>query len=67
MKVVIAHESKEKNSGSYHVLNDAETASLCATVSEKSEFAADIVEVLSQESAKQHGFDLCGRCADIAD
>lgn len=67
MKVIIAQESKGKKTGNYHVLNDAETASLCGSINQESEFAADIVEVLSQESAERHGFDLCGRCAYIAD
>jgi len=67
MKAVTAHESRERTSGSYHLLNDEGVGSLCGSINEKSQFAADIVEVLPRESAEQHGFDLCGRCAYVAD
>ena len=66
MEVIIAQETKGKNSGSYHLLNKAETGSLCASINEESQFASNIAEVLSQDSAERRGFDLCGRCAFIA-
>ena len=67
MKVAIAHETKEKNVGSYHALNDATTASLCGSLNEESQFAANIVQVLSKGEAEQRGLSPCGRCSFILD
>ena len=66
MEAVIAQETKGKNTGFYHLLNDAGTGSLCASINEESQFASDIAEVLSQDSAERRGLNLCGRCGYLA-
>lgn len=67
MEVVTAHESKETDSGCYHLLNDANTASLCGSINDESQFAADISEVLARKEAEERGFYPCRLCSFIAD
>lgn len=66
MKAVIAYETKASSSGRYHLLNEAETASLCGSINAESQFAADIRQRLSREAAEQRGLTLCGRCSYLA-
>lgn len=65
MRTIIAQETKATNSGQYHVLNDAETGSLCGSINEESQFAADIAQTLSRVEAERGGLTICGRCAYI--
>ncbi len=66
MEAITAHETEESSSGRYHLLNEAETASLCGSINAESQFAADIRQRLSPETAERRGLTLCGRCSYIA-
>lgn len=66
MEAVIAHETKASSPGRYHLLNEAETASLCGSINAESQFAADIRQRLSLEAAERRGLTICGRCSHIA-
>lgn len=67
MRALLTIETGETASGSYHIAAEDGERSLCGTVNADSPFAAETYRVLSEERAEQLGFDLCGRCAAIAD
>lgn len=67
MDVVITHETKATGSGSYHLLNDAQTASRCGSINEESQFASESYQTLSRAEAERRELDACGRCTSIAE
>ncbi|WP_435180697.1 hypothetical protein [Halorussus sp. AFM4] len=66
MEAVIAKETEASSGGRYHLLNEAETASLCGSINAESQFAADVHRRLSPAAAERRGLTLCGRCSHIA-
>lgn len=62
MHVITALEATSGSEGYYHILNDAETGSVCGAVKTDSLFGGHAHEILSQAEAEHRGLQPCKRC-----
>lgn len=62
MDVITALEAASGADGYYHILNQAETGSVCGAVKDDSLFSGHAHDILPRTEAEQQGLQPCDRC-----
>lgn len=62
MRVITAQEAKAIENGSYHILHERETKSICGTIHDDNLFAGEMGDIISRKEAKERGLQPCEQC-----